>query len=71
MTNNIINSSFCDDLKLKDMSISIRGSCIGRKVKIGRSVQIINSVIMNNVTIKDGVTINQAIVSCGCRIGRG
>ena len=38
MTNNMINSSFCDDLKLKDMSISIRGSCIGREVKIGRNV---------------------------------
>ena len=26
---------------------------------------------MNHVMIKDGVTINQAIVSCGCKIGRG
>ena len=50
---NIKQSSFCDGLIMKDMSSSIKSSCIGRKVKIGRNVQIVNSVIMNRVTIGD------------------
>ena len=54
---NIVNSSICDDLKLKDMSCEIKSSCIGRKVKIGRGVKIFNSIIMNHVTIGDDVKI--------------
>ena len=67
----IIKSSFCDDLKLKDMSVKIQTSCIGRDVKIGKNVSIKDSVIMNHVTIKDDVTIVNSVVSSSCKIGIG
>ena len=68
---NIVNSSFCDDLTLKDMSCEIKSSCIGRRVKIGRGVKIINAIIMNGVTIGDDVRIQNSVVCGGCKIGNG
>ena len=71
MRKSIMNSTISDDLRLSDLTVKISGSCIGRAVKIGRNVTINNSVIMNHVTIKDNVTLDQAVISCGCKIGNG
>ena len=68
---NIVGSSICDGLTLKDMSASIKSSCIGRKVRIGRNVQIVNSVIMNKVVIGDDVKIVNSLICSGCKIGNG
>ena len=68
---NIVKSSFCDDLKLRDMSVKILSSCVGRGVRIGKNVTIKDSVVMNNVVIKDDVTIVNSVVSSGCKVGSG
>ena len=68
---NIVNSSICDGLIMKDMSSTIKMSCVGRRVKIGRNVQIINSVIMSKVTIGDDVKIVNSLVCSGSKIGNG
>ena len=58
MEKSIANSTISDDLRLRDMTAKISGSCIGRSVQIGKNVTINNSIIMNHVTIKDNVTID-------------
>jgi len=68
---NIINSSICDGLTLKDTSPVIKSSCIGRGVKIGRNVQIINSVIMTKVIIGDDVKIVNSLICSRSKIGNG
>ena len=68
---NILNSSICDVLTLKDTSPVIKSSCIGRGVKIGRNVQIINSVIMTKVIIGDDVKIVNSLICSRSKIGNG
>ena len=68
---NIVNSSICDGLTLKDASPVIKSSCIGRGVKIGRNVQIINSVIMTKVIIGDDVKIVNSLICSRSKIGNG
>ena len=68
---NIVNSSICDGLTLKDTSPVIKSSCIGRGVKIGRNVQIINSVIMTKVIIGDDVKIVNSLICSKSKIGNG
>ena len=68
---NVVNSSICEGLTLKDTSPVIKSSCIGRGVKIGRNVQIVNSVIMTKVIIGDDVKIVNSLICSRSKIGNG
>lgn len=65
----IVNTVMHQDCTLRDLSVTIQNSSIGRNCKIGANVTITNSIIFNNVSISDNVKISNSIVCSRAWIG--